>query len=667
MKDKKLEKDETKIFRGERIAACLCAALMAIVMVSSFLSAGEGRGWYVLSLAILGLTLFLGLKKYTLPPALQWLLAAAVPALTFMLTENTTHLLSEMWPDPVKLNLVYYYLIFMVFVLVTGSLKWGLRIPSFLILLFGTANYFVILFRSIPIFPWDIYSLGVASSVAADYDYTISVKLCQVLMLYGLMFVLMGRLTIRPGRGHLKLRLSGLAVSAGLLAAFIAFVQSETLYDYFTIDQTLFTPKVFYRNNGLMLSFTMDMKYLYIDEPEGYSPETAAAITAGQETSGDDGEAGSGTSDTASGVKPHLIVVMNEAFSDLSVLGDFETDEEVMPFISSLTENTRKGWMFSSVKGGNTANTEFEFLTGMSMCFLPAGSVPYQQYIRTEIPSLASQLDSLDYTSVSLHPYNASGWNRDTVYDDFGFEEQYFLPSFYGAERIRTYVSDRATYQKIIDRYESREEGEILFFFDVTMQNHSGYTKTYDDFVNEVHVAGGSGYYLNATEQYLTLIRKSDEAFEELVDYFSAQEEPVIILMFGDHQPNDYVVESVNEEAEDTLESAQKRYMVPYVLWANYDIEEAEGDITSANYLGADLLETAGLPLTEFQSWLEALSEQLPVVTQNVVIDAEGVYHSCDDPALSDILRDYEILQYNDLFDSENRAQNCFYLQNSLD
>ena len=67
--------------------------------------------------------------------------------------------------------------------------------------------------------------------------------------------------------------------------------------------------------------------------------------------------------------------------SDLSVLGDYETDTEVMPFINSLTKNTQKGWMYSSVKGGNTANTEFEFLTDLSMYFLPTGSIAYQQYI----------------------------------------------------------------------------------------------------------------------------------------------------------------------------------------------------------------------------------------------------------------------------------------------
>ena len=76
--------------------------------------------------------------------------------------------------------------------------------------------------------------------------------------------------------------------------------------------------------------------------------------------------------------KPNIIVIMNEAFSDPSVLGDFTTNEDYMPFVHSLldgADNTISGHLNVSVKGGNTANTEFEYLTGASMAFLPYGSI----------------------------------------------------------------------------------------------------------------------------------------------------------------------------------------------------------------------------------------------------------------------------------------------------
>ena len=120
---------------------------------------------------------------------------------------------------------------------------------------------------------------------------------------------------------------------------------------------------------------------------------------------------------------PNIIVIMDEAFSDLSVLGDLETNKDYMPFVHSLqngADNTITGYLNVSVCGGNTADTEFEFLTGNTMAFLPAGSIPYQQYIKDTTPSLASYLKGLGYETYAQHPYNASGWNRETVYPLLG-------------------------------------------------------------------------------------------------------------------------------------------------------------------------------------------------------------------------------------------------------
>ena len=117
---------------------------------------------------------------------------------------------------------------------------------------------------------------------------------------------------------------------------------------------------------------------------------------------------------------------MNEAFADMSVLADYETSEDCLPFISSLKENSVKGKLHVSIVGGNTPNSEFEFLTGMSMGFLPAGSIPYQQFIKSPLPSLVTQMNDLGYRTVAMHPYLASGWDRNTVYPYLGFEETYF-------------------------------------------------------------------------------------------------------------------------------------------------------------------------------------------------------------------------------------------------
>ena len=112
---------------------------------------------------------------------------------------------------------------------------------------------------------------------------------------------------------------------------------------------------------------------------------------------------------------------MNEAFADLSYVADFETSEDYMPNIHSLKENTVKGNLFVSVKGGNTANTEFEFLTGDSCAFLPSGSVAYQQFLHKETPSLASHLKNMGYATTAIHPYYAP------LLPDTAVQKRFFL------------------------------------------------------------------------------------------------------------------------------------------------------------------------------------------------------------------------------------------------
>ena len=87
-------------------------------------------------------------------------------------------------------------------------------------------------------------------------------------------------------------------------------------------------------------------------------------------------------------------------------------------FLLRLLDKSRViGHLYVSVLGGNTANSEFEYLTGDSMAFLPSGSIPYQQYLNKYALSIVSHMKELGYSTTAMHPYNASGWNRSSVYE----------------------------------------------------------------------------------------------------------------------------------------------------------------------------------------------------------------------------------------------------------
>ena len=586
---------------------------------------------------------------------LNLVLILVLPVFTLMSLEYFTHVPWDLSVPIFLLNLAFYYLLFAIFTFLFGSTSLGYAIAPVIPMLFGLVNYFVVDFRSAPIVPWDIYSIGTAVSVAGNYEFKINGRLVAVVLSFMLIAFLGSRTGLKVKRW--RIRILCLCFALAGMYGYVVGVGSDAVIDVVGLDTTLFTPNVLYRNNGLTAGFLGNLKFLMVEKPDGYSAQKAE--DAAQEYR-------KHTADSKEKL-PNVIVIMNEAFSDMSVFGEFEIDYDYMPFIHALSDNTVKGDCYVSVLGGNTANSEYEFLTGDSMAFLPAGSVPYQQYIKGEMPTLTTYLKKLGYQTTAIHPYNASGWARNKVYPWLGFEHTLFRNDFVNPLLIRNYVSDNSAFNKIIELYEEKDEGENFFAFEVTMQNHGGYSKDVEGFEESVHLSELSNKtaQVRAAEKYLTLMLESDRAFEMLVNYFMEQEEDTIILMFGDHQPSDYItniflrLQGLNREDSDVFFD---NYIVPFVMWANYDIEEEHVDAISVNYLSGLLFEKAGMPLNGYQTFLQDLRKDIPAFTANMVMTADGKRYSYEEgKALSEEqLHTYHMLMYNHLSDTDGRLEDFF-------
>ena len=304
----------------------------------------------------------------------------------------------------------------------------GLTLGTLVPMIFGLANYYVVSFRSSPIVPWDFLSIGTAMSVADNYSFTLTWKAAFVVMSFLWMILIASKSSVRIKKKKIRIPAAFLCVL--MLCMYISGIQKASVQSFFGMDTTLFTLNVLYRNNGIAAAFLGNLRFLNIEEPSGYSSAKVEEIQKKYESLPESTGQADGPEMKDESEYPNVVVIMDEAFSDLSIWGDFETSEEVIPFFKSLQEEAVGGEVYVSVKGGNTANSEFEFLTGDTMGFLPTGSVPYQQYIHDETPSLVSYLKSLGYNTTAIHPYNASGWDRDEVYDYFGFDEFLSLRSF---------------------------------------------------------------------------------------------------------------------------------------------------------------------------------------------------------------------------------------------
>lgn len=542
------------------------------------------------------------------------------------------------------LNIVLFELIMALLLFLFGRLKTALRCQTILFMVIGLANYYVLEFRSAPIMPWDILSIGTAASVANNFKYTLGKETVFVLIGFILLLILESRITFKLKKGW-RIRIGGFVASFVLLWGFTSMLHQDSTIVRFKLYDKLFTPTVMSKRDGTAVAFLMELKYVTVEKPSGYNKEDAADLLSSYDIPIEEDSASS---------SPNVIVIMNEAFSDLSVLGDFETNEDYMPFLHSVmqgnTPNTISGYLNVSVLGGNTANTEFEFLTGNTMAFLPQGSVAYQQYVKHNDYSLATYFKEQGYDTIAMHPYNASGWDRDKVYPLLGFDTFYSLKDWVNPHKIRKYVSDKSCYDKIIELYEQKDKNTPFFIFNVTMQNHSSYSEEYDNFHPDITVEGTKSRIL---PNYLSLIKLSDEALEYLIDYFSQAEEDTIIVFFGDHQPSDSVAAPVwklNGKSGDALsdEDEALRYKVPFLIWANFDIDGESNVETSANYLGGKVLQTAGLPLYNYRNYLVRLEQDFPIISAIRAVDSNGI--STPVKEVKDTLNTYMTLQYYNIF-----------------
>lgn len=553
-----------------------------------------------------------------------------------------------------------FYIVMGFLFALTGSMRFSGCFLCIFSIIFSLTNYFTTTFRGIPILASDLTIMGTAMNVVGNYKY--SLDLTRTITLLGLITwcILLFRVKrLRLPKG--KKRISAILGSAAIcFASFWIMIYTPVMtVTPMHVTVNTFRPIKSYRKNGCVLTFMRSIQLMIIHKLDGYSANAAEEIAAPYRS-----ETSSGNAKT-----PNVIAIMDEAFADLQAVGDFRTSEDVMPFYHSLTKNTVKGFSYVSVFGGQTANTEFEFLTGLSKAFVPASATPYQLYIKSLLPGLTTHLGNQDYQGMlAFHPFRANGYNRDHVYPNLGFSDFISLKDLdvSASDKIRNFVSDAADFQVIIDQYEQakKKSNAPFYLFNVTMQNHSGYDQDFDNLDMPISIEEKCDD--PELKRYLNLIHHSDTALKSLIEYFSKQKDPTVIVFFGDHEPglsNEVYSKILGKNVEKlSAEENMNLYKTPFLIWANYDIEEQENVNISMNYLSTLMLESTGMKLSPFNQFLLDIHKQIPVLTTNGYFGEDGSYYSLKDESSPyyESLRKYQILQYNDLFDKKKRIENFF-------
>ena len=553
------------------------------------------------------------------------------------------------WKMPL-FNLFLSILIFFAFTgvvyIFTGRLRRSVNIASLIQLVIAIINSYVWQFRGREVLFSDLTALGTALTVVSEYTPVFSLKMALGLCLWG--FVLFCQ-TCLPETKH----------KGGKKHRIVAFVTALCIILLCVFGSTDIPTQTFGSRgsgiNGFYINFLTSIRDAIIREPENYSP--AAMEKMAQEYALSNG--------TGNAAKPDIIVIMSESFSDFRIFGDnFNTDIPVTPYFDSLQENTIRGYAYTSAYGGHTANSEFEVLTGLTMGLLPVGSTPYQQYISNDVFSLPWLLRQYGYDAFSTHPYYENGWARKTTYPFIGFEESTFLDAYPQENLIREFVSDQEMFEYVLQELEEDKGSLPRFIFGITMQNHGGYNYAGPNYTQHVQLEGYEQEY-PWTEQYLSLLHESDKALEYLLTNLESREKDTVVLFFGDHFPSveTAIFQQIHGGTFDTLDEQLLQYKVPFLIWANYDIEEQTVAQTGLNYLSRYLLEVADLELSPYHNFLKEMESVIPVMIQGGYYSAaQGCFlpYAEAQGIEKEWLNRYEMIQYNALFDEAGRSDRFF-------
>ena len=433
-------------------------------------------------------------------------------------------------------------------------------------------------------------------------------------------------------------RILDLGCGAGVLTVLILTVYaSGDLYNSFAVSNAYHVPVVF-NELGFPYCFCRHFTTYTVDKPEGYSRAEAESWETG-DLSGQ-------------GKDVHVIMVMNEAFSDLTDDPVFTYAEDPLPNLHALRQDAHavSGHVVVPGFAGGTANTEFDVLTGMQTNALSAATTSSFRVVNRNLDSVLRLFREDGYHTSFFHPGDDWFYNRENVYRWLGAEETVFADQMEALEYKGRWVTDDYMAAFIEEKFEEAvSQGQLLCNYTTTIQNHMSYTL---DKYGEGYVYPAVETSVSLSDQVETMLevyvegaRDADAMLGRLVDYFSATEEPVVLAFWGDHLPylgdNQLAYRELGSQVavkEEERTDLYCSYETPYVIWANdaagaaldWDSAVSALDLPadgriSACYLGQAVLELTGRG--EESPWFAYLGDvrrELPVIQKKTAALMDG-------------------------------------------
>lgn len=518
--------------------------------------------------------------------------------------------------------------------LATGQAWLASLLTGALVFLLSGGNYFKILFRGDPLVWEDLHLLQEASQMAGEYK----IQFIPLLYVFLLAIFLLSTLLFRFGRGRPGPEVRLLSLTAVGLMGLICFYDvypDDGLYNRLAGEHAMNETNA-YISCGMVYPFFHSYGD-YVGYRNGYSEQNAMK-TLSQYTDGDIPE----------DKKVSIVTIQLEAFADFSLFEIQGISPDVYRDFHQLLEESYSGTLVTDIFSGGTTESEWAVLTGGN----------YHDDFSHKTDSVAWYLKDQGYVTGGGHPSHEWFYDRVTVNPNLGLDHYLFMENYYSAnpDSDKDVAYDNVFFpdlEKRIGEHFATSDSP-LFSFNVTYQGHGPYNMEYTYWGSSYCTGDYPDYISNALNNYLYLIQDTGGYLAHLTDYLDTLEEPVVLVLYGDHKPwmgnggSIYEELGINMDLS-TQEGFLNHYATWYAIWGNQAAKETldcgfvgEGPDLSPCFLMNEVFTLCGWEGSAYMQAQRETAETLPVMHTKGWVKENGAYTTEPSQRARDLIRRFQ-------------------------
>lgn len=537
------------------------------------------------------------------------------------------------------MNIIPIFLIMALLSLIFNKLWVSFSTTSILFFLMSVINNYKLIYRDEPLTFTDIKLITESMSMAKKYK--ISLTGDMIIILIGIILITLLIKSFVP----YKIISKKIRVSLLIILMLISGIIFKTFYfnpeTYNRVGNkdliNIWSQTQQFQSKGLVYPFTYSISQSKDRILEGYDEDKAKQLLEDKSYS-----------NIAEDKKVNIIAIMLESYNDFSKFKNVDLDHSVYENYYNIVDNSYSGKLITNVFGGGTINTEWSFLTGYNS---------HPKYIK-DTNSFMWYFKEQGYKVEAMHPNFGWFYNRRNVNDYIGFDKFDYYENKYKTIQEEA-LMDWEFFDYIIKGYEeSKKEEKPYINFSVTYQNHGPYSV--EKLTDKEYLKYKSNYdekTYNIINNYFSGIKDTDIALKKLTDYFESEEEPTIVILFGDHNPwlgddqSGYKMLDIDLDLS-TTEGFLNYYETPYVFWSNSSAKRAldkefkgEGNEISPNFLMAELFQYLGWEGNEYMNYLFDVKDKF-TVNHDMYFNVKGEYISKLNDEELQVWKDFNSVQY---------------------